>query len=261
VDGRVCYVRALPISIDTETYRDAATVPGAEDRIQGLRARYGVTDDVKLGVGVDRIDYSKGLEEKLKALEIFFDTFPQYRQKLTYVQIAVPSRTGIDAYDWLNEKLGRMVWAINDRLGTESWRPVHLLKESLPLERLALYYRAADLCIVGSLQDGMNLVAKEYIACQVDEPPGVLVLSQFAGAAAELDGAYEVNPFDPDMFANALAEVMQLSDHERSERMRRLRGTLRTIFDWMAEVFQVWGAVAGGGAAPLSEADRWSRLR
>jgi trehalose-6-phosphate synthase len=91
------------------------------------------------------------------------------RERFTYVQIAVPSRTGIDAYDWLNEKLERMVWSINDRFGTASWRPVHLLKESLPAERLALYYRAADLCIVSSLQDGMNLVAKEFVAAQLDD--------------------------------------------------------------------------------------------
>src|SRR5690606_27525631 len=109
-------------------------------------------------------------------------------EAFTYVQIAVPSRTGIDAYDWLSETVERMVWSINDRWGTEDWRPVHLIKESLPPERLALYYRAADACVVSSLQDGMNLVAKEYVACQGREGEGVLVLSRFAGAVEELDG-------------------------------------------------------------------------
>jgi trehalose-6-phosphate synthase len=260
LDGHTCYVRALPISIDIDRYREAALANGMEERVRRLRARYAPVGG-RLGLSIDRIDYSKGLEEKLKALEIFFDNHPEYREKLTYVQIAVPSRTGIEAYDWLNEKLEKMVWSINDRLGTPGWRPVHLLRDPLPLDRLAIFYRAADLCIIGSLQDGMNLVAKEYVACQVDEPPGVLVLSKFAGAAEELDGAYEVNPYDPDDFAVALCAVMELTAAERADRMRRLRDSLRSIYDWMAEIFEVWGAVTRGEAAPLADADRWHRVR
>jgi trehalose-6-phosphate synthase len=258
--GHTCYVRAFPISIDVERYRAAALAPGMVERVRRLRARF-APGGARLAVSIDRIDYSKGLEEKLKTLEIFFDAYPEYREKLTYVQIAVPSRTGIEAYDWLSEKLERMVWSLNDRLGTPGWRPVHLLRESLPLDRLAVFYRAADLCIIGSLQDGMNLVAKEYVACQVDEPPGVLVLSKFTGAAEELDGAYEVNPYDPDDFAAALRDVMQLTDADRANRMRRLRASVRSIYDWMAEIFEVWSAAARGEPAPLSEADQWRRVR
>jgi trehalose 6-phosphate synthase/phosphatase len=258
--GQTCYVRAFPISIDIESMRQAAQQPGADERLKRLRQRY-APNGVQLGVGVDRIDYSKGLEEKLKTLDVLFDCHPQLRERFTYVQIAVPSRTGIDAYDWLNEKLERAVWALNDRYGTDTWQPVHLLSESLPLERLALFYRAADLCFVNSLQDGMNLVAKEFVAAQVDEPGGVLVLSKFAGAAEELDGAVEVNPYDPEASAETLRAVLLMPAPERAARLRRLRGSLRSIYDWMGEIFEVWSAVSNGEPAPLSDADHWSRTR
>ncbi|CAN5743725.1 N/A [soil metagenome] len=260
LDGHTSYVRAFPISIDVEAFRDAAGSADAAGRIERMRARY-APGDMMLGLGVDRIDYSKGLEEKLKTLDIFFDTYPQFRERFTFVQIAVPSRTGIDTYDWLNEKLERMVWSINDRYGSGSWRPVHLLKESFPAERLAHYYRAADVCIVNSLQDGMNLVAKEFIACQIDDPGGVLVLSKFAGAVEELDGVLEVNPYDPERAAAALRDALLMPADERRERMQRLQQSLRSIYDWMAEIFRVWGVVAAGSPAPLSDADRWSRFR
>lgn len=260
VDGRHCYVRAFPISIDTEQFRSAATQPGAEARVARLRARY-APGDTQLGIGVDRIDYSKGLEEKIKALDFLFDSYPEVRERFTFVQIAVPSRTAIDTYDWLNERLERVVWSINDKWSSGGWQPVHLLKESLSPERLANFYRAADVCIVNSLQDGMNLVAKEFLACQVDDPGGVLVLSRFAGAAEELDGAFEVNPYDPEASAHGIHAVLRMTPEERRDRMRRLHGSLRSIYDWMGEIFEVWGAVARGEPAPMSDADMWSRTR
>jgi trehalose-6-phosphate synthase len=260
VDGHRCYVRAFPISIDVEAFRDAALHVDVAGRMKRMRARY-APEGALLGLGVDRIDYSKGLEEKLKALDILFDQYPEFRERFTFVQVAVPSRTGIDTYDWLNEKLERGAWSINDRYGTDSWQPVHVLKESLPMERLAMLYRAADVCVVSSLQDGMNLVAKEFIAAQVDEPGGVLVLSKFAGAAEELDGACEINPYDPESSAATLREALLMSGEERADRIRRLRASLRTIYDWMGEVFDVWGAVARGDPVPLSDADGWRRTR
>ena len=260
LNGHVCYVRAFPISIDVDQFRSAATRPGSEQRVARLRARY-VPDEGILGVGVDRIDYSKGLIEKIEALDLLFDRYPEVRGRFTFVQIAVPSRTAIDTYDWLNEKLERSVWSINDRWGAGGWQPVHLLKESLSQERLATFYRAADMCYVNSLQDGMNLVAKEFLACQVDDPGGVLVLSKFAGAAEELDGACEVNPYDPEASAHRLREVLDMSAEERRDRMKRLQGSLRSIYDWMGEIFEGWGAVSRGETAPLSDADRWSRTR
>jgi trehalose 6-phosphate synthase len=258
--GHTCFVRAMPISIDIDAYRAAASPPDAASRLARIRGRYS-PGDCRLGIGVDRIDYSKGLEEKFTALDMLWDGYPELRERFTYLQVGVPSRTGIEAYDWLREKLGRMVWAINDRYGTAGWRPVHLVEESLPMERLAQLYRVADACIVSSLQDGMNLVAKEYVACQIDDPGGVLLLSRFAGAVEELDGCLEVNPYDPEAFAATIRDGLALPADERRDRLLRLRASLRNIFDWMAEVFDVWGEVMRGVGAPLTPADRWNRFR
>jgi trehalose 6-phosphate synthase len=260
IDGRRCHVRALPISIDPEIFRSAVLAPDAAARVERLRTRYAPAGG-QMGIGVDRIDYSKGLEEKLKALELTWETYPELRERFTYVQIAVPSRAGIEAYDWLNEKIERMTWTINDRFGTGTWRPVHLLKESLPADRLALHYRAADFAIISSLQDGMNLVAKEFIASQAPGSAGVLILSKFAGAAEELDGAVEVNPFDPEGMAEQIRDALTMPESERRERLDRLRASMRTIQEWMLEVFEVWGAAARGEDAPLSGADGWRRTR
>lgn len=259
LEGHTCYVRSFPISIDVDGYREHARTV-SDVRWERLRARF-VPPGGQMGLGVDRIDYSKGLEEKLKALDLMWQNYPDLRGRFTFVQVAVPSRTGIEAYDWLNEKIERLTWGINDRYGTDAWRPVHLIKASLPQERLAALYRLADVCVVGSLQDGMNLVAKEFIACQIDEPGGVLVLSKFAGAAEELDGAIEVNPFDPEDFARHLRDALIMEPKERADRLRRLRGSLRNIYDWMVEIFAVWGEVAHGEPARLAEADRWKRTR
>ncbi|MEX0892367.1 MAG: trehalose-6-phosphate synthase [Gemmatimonadota bacterium] len=259
-DDHICYVRAFPISIDTAFFREAATVDSAPARVKRIRRRY-LPDGGFLGVGVDRADYSKGLEEKFAALDMLWDHNPDLRERFTYVQVAVPSRTDIEAYDWLNERIKRLVWGINDRFGTANWRPVHLITDARPAERLAVLYRAADVCIISSLQDGMNLVAKEFVASQAEDPAGVLVLSKFAGAAEELDGSVEVNPFDPEDFADRIRDALAFSPEERNRRMARLRQNMRTIYDWMAEVFLVWGAVAHGEEVPLSDADRWSRFR
>jgi trehalose 6-phosphate synthase len=258
-DGHTCFVRALPISIDVEAYRDAASGRDVEARVARIRRRY-VPEGGMLGIGVDRIDYSKGLEEKFAALEMMWETYPELRERFTYLQVGAPSRTGIKAYDWLRARLEELADSINDRYGTATWRPIHLLEESLPMERLAPLYRASDVCIVSSLQDGMNLVAKEYVACQLDDR-GTLVLSRFAGAVEEMDGALEVNPYDSEAFGATIRDALLMSDDERRDRLARLRGSLRTIFDWMVETFDEWGAAVHDHDAPLTAADRWHRAR
>jgi trehalose 6-phosphate synthase len=255
-----CYVRSFPISIDIDAFRTAVRADDSDARVQRLRDRY-AGGDIQLGVGVDRVDYSKGLEEKMHALELLWENYPETRGQLTYVQVAVPSRTGIEAYDWLNQRLEQLVWSINDRFGTEDWRPVHLITEPLSAERLALLYRAADLGIISSLQDGMNLVAKEFVASQRSDSRGVLILSKFAGAAEELEGAVEVNPFDPEAFARAIRDALQMPESERRERYAQLKESMRTIYDWMVEVFEIWGAAARGDTAAMSQADAWKRSR
>jgi trehalose 6-phosphate synthase len=257
-DGHTCFVRALPISIDVDAFESRLAEPTAEAAVRRLRTRYGGGAE-SIGIGVDRIDYSKGLEEKLAALDLMWERNPEMREHFTFVQVAVPSRTGIDAYDWLSETVERMAWSINDRWGTVEWKPVHLIKESLPPERLALFYRAADLCIVSSLQDGMNLVAKEYVASHGPDGAGVLVLSRFAGAVEELDGCVPVNPYDADDFATRIREAILMPVLERRERMDRLYTSLRSIYDWMIETFEAWQLAADGETPPLTAIDRSSR--
>jgi trehalose-6-phosphate synthase len=250
-----CWVRALPISIDVDEYRRAATVPDAEARMVRLRKRFAPNNEV-LGVGVDRMDYSKGLEEKLKALDFMWERHPEWREKFTFVQVAVPSRTDIEAYDRLSDKVERMAWAINERYRTETWTPVHLLRESMPAERLALLYRSADVCVISSLQDGMNLVAKEFVTSQVDQG-GVLMLSKFAGAIEEMDGSVAINPYDPEDMAENLNNALLMPRSERQTRMVQLQASMRSIYDWLDETFELWGAAARGEAVPFSIADRW----
>ena len=245
--GHTCHVRAFPISIDAGQFiRDAEAGAEAAER---LRTRY-CPPGGQLGIGVDRMDYSKGLPEKLKALDFLWERYPEFRGRFTFVQVAVPSRTDIEAYDELTQKVERLAWEINDRYATADWQPVHLIKQSLPADRLAALYRSADVCVVASLRDGMNLVAKEFIVSQLDDR-GVLLLSKFAGAVEELTDAIEVNPYDPEDFSMLLRDALSMPREERAARLERMRDSLRTIYDWMSDIFGEWGGIRGG--APLPE--------
>lgn len=248
--GHTCHVGDFPISIDVEQFRQAATANGVEEQMEKLRARYAPPGGM-VGVGVDRLDYSKGLPEKLKALEILWERYPEFRRRFTFVQVAVPSRSEIQAYDELESRVERQARDINERFGGDGWTPVHLLRQSLAAERLAVLYRMADVCIVSSLQDGMNLVAKEFVASQVDGR-GTLLVSEFAGAAEEMaNGAILINPYDPETCATKIRDALSLPRDERAAAMRRLQGGMKTIYDWMGGVFTRWGEVTAG--RPSSE--------
>jgi alpha,alpha-trehalose-phosphate synthase [UDP-forming] len=254
LEGHTCHIRTFPISIDIEAFVAASTAVDADSAVARLRERY-CPPDGQLGIGVDRMDYSKGLPEKLKALDLLWERYPEYRGRFTFVQVAVPSRTDIEAYDELTQKVERLVWEINDRYGTSDWQPVHLIKQSLPADRLAILYRAADVCIVASLRDGMNLVAKEFVVCQADER-GVLLLSKFAGASEELEHALELNPYDPEDSARVLRDALAMPREQRIELIRRTRDGLRSIYDWMADIFGEWGGIRGGASLPEELAAR-----
>ncbi|HEU4455304.1 MAG TPA: trehalose-6-phosphate synthase, partial [Longimicrobium sp.] len=256
LDGHTCHVGSFPISIDVQQFRDAATARGAEEQMRRIRERYAPRGGA-IGIGVDRLDYSKGLPEKFKALEFLWDRYPEFRERFTFIQVAVPSRSDIEAYDELSQKVDKQVWEINDRFGTQGWRPIHLVKQSLPAERLAVLYRLADVCIISSLQDGMNLVAKEFVASQVDRK-GVLLLSEFAGAAEELTDATLINPYDPEGCALQFRDALTLPAEERAQTMERLQKSLKSIYDWMGSVFTRWGEVTAESAArrgPPDEVD------
>lgn len=240
--GHTTYVDAFPISIDVERFEEMAQSATSVELVQTLRGRYARADR-QLGVAVDRIDYTKGIPERLRAIDYMWETAPELRERVTFLFVCTPSRSSVAAYASLEQEVGTLVTAINAKFATPDWTPIVLINSNVDADLLAAVYRAADLCLVSSLQDGMNLVAKEFIASQVEER-GVLVLSRFAGAAEEMDDATLVNPFNLDGFAAGIGAALAMSPDERRRRMRRLRAQLRrsTIYDWLESILA--GAVA-----------------
>jgi trehalose 6-phosphate synthase len=230
---RVVEVAAFPISIDFEKYNELALSPESERHAQVLRSRY-AQGSRQLGVCVDRVDYTKGIPERLRALDVIWTEHPELRERFTFLFVCSPSRTDLTAYTQLEQEVAQTVLAINDRYRTPGWTPIVLISENVDADLLAGVYRAADLCLVSSLQDGMNLVAKEFVAGQVDER-GVLLLSRFTGAAEEIEGAVLINPFNVDGFVSAIRTALDMPAEERRRRMHRMRRRLQnnTIFDWL----------------------------
>ncbi|HEY4129824.1 MAG TPA: trehalose-6-phosphate synthase [Gemmatimonadaceae bacterium] len=233
---RTVHVGAFPISIDVDRFEQMATTPGSQTRVDTLRGRY-AKGDRQLGVCVDRVDYTKGIPERIRALETLWTESPELREKFTFIFVCTPSRTDLPAYNLLEREVTQSVIRINDTFGTHDWTPIVLINENVDSDLLAGVYRSADLCIVSSLQDGMNLVAKEFVACQVDER-GVLILSRFTGSAEEIDGAVLINPFNIDGFVAAIRTSLEMSPEERKRRMHRMRRQLHnsTIFDWLDSI-------------------------
>lgn len=238
LDDRRVRVAAFPISIDVREWERLAALPRTIDVANGLRERY-AQQGRQLVVSVDRMDYTKGLPRRLRALEAIWRAHPERRGTFTMLFVAPPSRSDLAPYAQLERDVLRRVAALNARFGTDDWTPVVLIHGNVDADLLAAVYRAADACIVSSLQDGMNLVAKEFIACQQDRA-GVLVLSRFTGAADELEGALLVNPFFIDSFADAIVTALDMPAVERTSRMRALRTQLRaaTIDDWLRSVME-----------------------
>jgi trehalose 6-phosphate synthase len=219
--GHECAVRSYPISIEWPNRWIAAAPPAAECR-RAVLEELSLPASALLGVGVDRLDYTKGIEERLLAVERALERFPLLAGRFTFVQLAAPSRTLIGTYQALNERVEALAARINARFGAGSYRPVILLRAHHEPPAVFRYLRAADVCYVSSLHDGMNLVAKEFVAAR-DDDGGVLVLSRFTGAARELAEALVVNPYDLEEASSALATALAMPAAERAERMRAMR--------------------------------------
>ena len=185
------------------------------------------------------MDYTKGLEEKLAAVERLLDRQPALRRRFTLVQIAAPTRVGIAAYSDFRTRVRDLATRINERFGTSMWVPVRLIELNVLPRGVVDYFRAADVCYIASLHDGMNLVAKEFVSAR-DDLGGVLVLSQFTGAATELSDALIVNPYDTERAAQMLEQAINMDSRERQERMARLRATVADFnaYRWAAEIVQ-----------------------
>jgi trehalose 6-phosphate synthase len=222
--------------------RSAATWDGetmADERDAARRrllSEFGVRAET-LALGVDRLDYTKGIVERLEAIGHLLEEHPWYRERLTMVQIAAPSRTRIPSYAELRRRVLETVARINARYQTAHWRPIVLIERQCDHEEVSHWYRAADVCLVTSLHDGMNLVAKEFVAAR-DDDDGVLVLSKFTGAAVELRDALLINPYDVVGVAEAIRAGLEMSREERRDRMERMRRQVMeyNIYMWAAKV-------------------------
>lgn len=214
-------IRPYPISIAWPN-PEATSLDCSGECRRGVMAELGLATDALLGVGVDRIDYTKGIEERLLAVERLLQQRPDLVGRFTFAQLGAPSRTQIEIYRTLNDRVQSLCDRINARFGRGIYRPVVFLRSHHEQSTILRFYRAADFCYVSSLDDGMNLVAKEFVAARDDER-GVLVLSQFTGASRELTEALVVNPYAIDEVATALAIALEMSASEQMERMRALR--------------------------------------
>lgn len=229
---RATLIRPYPISLEWPVHW-LKSIPGPDQCRASVFAEHGLKPDALLGVGVDRLDYTKGVEERFLAVERLLEQHPEYQGRFTFVQLAAPSRTLIERYRQLNESVEQSAARINERFRQGSYRPIILHRAHHEPPRVFRYYRAADFCYVSSLHDGMNLVAKEFVAAREDER-GVLVLSQFTGAARELTEALVVNPYDIDEASSALATALAMSPDEQRERMRSMRAFLAefNVYRW-----------------------------
>lgn len=232
----------FPMGIDAHAYAERAATREVSAQALALRS-----DHTRLLVGVDRLDYSKGIPRRLLALEALLESNPEWREKVRLVQIAVPSRGGVRAYQRFRQQLEGLVGRINGRFGTPAWTPIQYVHRSVDDEQLSALYRSADVMLVTPLRDGMNLVAKEFVASRVDED-GVLLLSEFAGAADELTEALIVNPYDVEGTAQTIHRALSMDRTERRRRMQALRAQVmqHDVARW-ADSFVA--ALEGAGAA------------
>jgi trehalose 6-phosphate synthase len=225
-------VRPFPISVASTESAAEPTRESAYEERAGLLKALGV-EAASMGIGVDRLDYTKGILERFLAIERFLEKYPRYQGVFTFVQIGAPSRTHIKRYHDLQAEVEAEADRINWRFQADQWKPIVLLNRQHSHKEIEPYYRAADLCLVTSLHDGMNLVAKEFVATRQDER-GVLILSCFTGAARELRDALQVNPYDIDQTAEAIRAALEMQPEEKQMRMQRMRKLVRehNVYRW-----------------------------
>lgn len=244
-EGRETWVRSFPISIDYDWWAGLARQRRVTRRITQLRAKPELSFPI-IGLGVDRLDYTKGIVSRFQAIERFLEKYPEYVGRFCFIQIAVPSRTQIDEYRQVKEQVEHLVEQINNRFGSDTSKPVHYRYEHLEPPDLVPYYRMADFAIVSSLHDGMNLVAKEFVASQVDHK-GVLICSEFAGAAEALDHALLINPYDVESVVDTLKQAIEMSAVERAQRLEWLQEHVseHNIYKWLADIFSELDHIRG----------------
>ena len=219
LDGRRVHLRSFPVAIATRVYARTARTAVRSDFANEVRDSL---NSRSLILGVDRLDYSKGIPHRIQGFGQFLEQFPRWRGHITYLQVTPKSRSDVPEYADINETVNRLIGEVNGKYGAPAWTPVRYVNRAYSRASLAALYRMARVGLVTPLRDGMNLVAKEYVAAQDPENPGVLVLSQFAGAAEELDGAILINPLEPEAMAAAIDAALRMPLGERQARHRRM---------------------------------------
>jgi trehalose 6-phosphate synthase len=239
--GQTTFIKPFPISIaftlKDYDHKSPKTKPSQ------LLAEYGINAQF-IGIGVDRIDYTKGILEKFLAIERFLEKNPSYRSKFTFIQIGAPSRTLLKSYSDMVNAVENEAHRINQKFKSKNWKAILLLKRHHSHEEIAPFYSSADFCMVTSLHDGMNLVAKEFIASR-NHNDGSLILSRFAGASRELQGAIIVNPYDIEKSADAIKLALEMTAEEQSQRMKQMRLIIvrYNIFSWAAELLRTMATI------------------
>ena len=229
------FVRAFPISVNGHLNQDAK---GADINLEidKIKKEFDLEGKI-IGLGVDRIDYTKGIIERVLAIDRFLEKYPQYKKKFVFIQLAAPSRVHIKRYHDLMAEIDELIEKKNWKHGDSNWKPIVYLKRHFSLDEITPFYKMADLCIVSSLHDGMNLVAKEYVATKNDFS-GVLILSQFTGAARELTDAIQVNPYSIEEFADSIKLALQMPQDEKTRRMEKMRRVIseNNVYRWAGNI-------------------------
>jgi trehalose 6-phosphate synthase/phosphatase len=228
---RLIQVDAFPMGIDYDRFANSSQLPEVAKEMQRFQRR----SHQRLILSVDRLDYTKGILKRLEGYEVFLNRYSQFHGKVSLLMIVVPSRSKVDEYSRLREQIERQISRINGEYGTIEWTPVSYLYRSLPFERLCALYAIADVALITPLRDGMNLVAKEYVACQKNKhQPGVLILSEMAGASSELAEALVVNPFSTTAIADSLQQALDMPNSERIRRNQMMQERLKryTVMRW-----------------------------
>ncbi|MDP8247137.1 MAG: trehalose-6-phosphate synthase [Candidatus Tritonobacter lacicola] len=231
-EGRTTVAGAFPIGIDFAKYSDLAKTEEVEEAAWLLHEKF---PDHKLILGVDRLDYTKGIPNRFEAFDLCLEKYPQLRQKVSLIQVVIPSRMEVPEYQAMKRELDELVGRINGRFTVLGWVPIHYIFSTLDTTQLVAHYRSCEIALITPLNDGMNLVAKEYCASCTGNN-GVLILSEFAGAAAQLNrGAILVNPYDVERTADAIFEAFTMDIEEKQKRMRKLRSEVRhnDVFRWV----------------------------
>jgi len=241
VDNRIVKADAFPMGIDYDRYSRAVQEPMVKKRLSTIRKKVG---DRRIIISIDRLDYTKGIIQRLEAFDLFLTQNPRYKEKVTLILVAVPSRTGVEDYAELRRRLEGLVGRINGEHGALGWMPVWYLYRFLPFEGITALYNAADVALVTPLRDGMNLIAKEFVATKT-EGRGVLILSEMAGAASELGEAVTVNAHNKQEIINAIKEALEMSVEEQTERNRLMQGRLRryTVTRWADDFLETLSGV------------------